>query len=292
VNTDLNNCGRCGGICGTPPHATATCASGSCAIASCSAGFSDCDGQFADGCEVPVAAGCGTCASPCSSSDRSCNGNTCVVCATNEVGFGGKCYYLDGSGGCCQNGFARVSQSILASIGPLFAGKSYKNTVSSNCCIWNADAVENYGVAMPQCNHTGAFGPNDVAAGASGCVSSTNYAPGQLTLCGTGVSNEVPFNGHCYYLDGSNSVCDPGYALASQSVLASIGAQFVGKLVKHTAFNNCCVANADGPENYGMGGADCFNFSGPWGVGPVLGGAGCTNSTQHFSQQLSLCGSP
>src|SRR5207249_4336765 len=102
----------------------------------------------------------------------------------------------------------------------------------------------------------------------------TLHNPAQLTLCGTGVSNEVASGGHCYYLDGSNSVCDAGYALASQSILASIGTQFVGKGPKHTVSDNCCIANADGPENYGMGNGDC-NSAGPYITGAVLGGASC-----------------
>ena len=220
---------------------------------------------------------------------------TASFCGTNEVAFGGKCYYLDGSGGCCQNGFVRVSQSILSSIGPLFAGKNYKNTVSSACCIWNADTNENWGIANAttpnRCNQPGPFTATDVVLGGANCNNAALFLAGELTLCGTGVSNEVPSGGKCYYLDGSNSVCDPGYALGSQGVLATIAAQFVGKTYKHTVSNNCCIANLDGPENYGMGGMDC-DSPGPWGTGPVLGGASCTNATLHNTQQLSLCKSP
>ena len=60
--------------------------------------------------------------------------------------------------------------------------------------------------------------------------------------------------------------------------LATIAAQFVGKTYKHTVSNNCCIANLDGPENYGMSGLDC-DGPGPWKTGPVLGGASCMRAS-------------
>ena len=51
--TNASNCGTCGNACGTPAHTTgpATCGGGVCTLASCSAGYYNQDGQFADGCE-------------------------------------------------------------------------------------------------------------------------------------------------------------------------------------------------------------------------------------------------
>ena len=62
LNT-LANCGACGVSCSLP-NATATCATGSCRIASCNSGWADVDGSHANGCECAVEApeAGGTCA--------------------------------------------------------------------------------------------------------------------------------------------------------------------------------------------------------------------------------------
>jgi RHS repeat-associated protein len=58
--TDDTNCGVCGLSCGSLPNASGVCQSGACAYV-CNAGFGDCDGNVANGCET--AGGCNlTCA--------------------------------------------------------------------------------------------------------------------------------------------------------------------------------------------------------------------------------------
>jgi hypothetical protein len=49
--TDARNCGACGMACAVA-NGTPACAAGRCAVASCNAGFADCDGNPANGCEV------------------------------------------------------------------------------------------------------------------------------------------------------------------------------------------------------------------------------------------------
>jgi hypothetical protein len=107
-------------------------------------------------------------------------------------------------------------------------------------------------------------------------------------------ANEVAFGNHCYYLDGSNSVCDAGFSLASQSILTTIASQFAGLTYKHTVSSNCCIANLDGPENWGMVavglGGHC-NAPGLFSPNePALNGSGCTNVNSHVPAQLTLCG--
>jgi hypothetical protein len=116
---------------------------------------------------------------------------------------------------------------------------------------------------------------------------------GQLQI-GTGCGpNDVSYGGHCYYLDGSNSVCDAGYSLASQSVLTDIAPLFAGLTYKHTVSQNCCIANLDGPENWGMFGGTGGHCSKPGLFSPnepALNGSGCTNVNAHVPGQLTLCG--
>jgi hypothetical protein len=79
VLEDLQNCGACGHSCARPAHGQVACRSAACALASCDAGFGDCDGLLANGCETPLVAdgkNCGECG---------------VVCAMGLVCKAGQC---------------------------------------------------------------------------------------------------------------------------------------------------------------------------------------------------------
>ena len=84
---ELSDCGGCGLPCRDLPHAVPTCATGQCAIASCEAGYADCDQQPGNGCETSLGtlSDCGACDAVCSKA--SCSGGICtaVSCAS---GFG------------------------------------------------------------------------------------------------------------------------------------------------------------------------------------------------------------
>jgi hypothetical protein len=64
LDTDPQNCGTCGNKC-SAPNATSTCNIGTCAIAQCSAGFVNCNGVYADGCECAGTACCGAGGTSC-----------------------------------------------------------------------------------------------------------------------------------------------------------------------------------------------------------------------------------
>jgi hypothetical protein len=112
-------------------------------------------------------------------------GKSTAACGTNDVSSGGHCYYLDGSGGACDAGYSLQRQEILTTIAPQFVGLNYKHQVSSNCCIENADGVENWGMNA-NCNRAGPFQPGNPAPGGAGCtnVNPPILTPQQLTLCG------------------------------------------------------------------------------------------------------------
>ena len=101
-----------------------------------------------------------------------------------EVADGGRCYYLDGSGGSCDPGYTLAPQSALTTISTDFIGKDYKNVVSDNCCVWHRDQdleMQDWGMSS-DCNAPGPFtaGPE---LGGAGCTDAMNMNPGQLTLC-------------------------------------------------------------------------------------------------------------
>lgn len=97
LNTDVNNCGKCGAMCMPGPNiATWDCSVGVCTIQSCNAGFDDCDGIFENGCEVDLShdvLNCGSCgpASACNDNeiciDSICQ--TLVQAVSNTSGLNG-----------------------------------------------------------------------------------------------------------------------------------------------------------------------------------------------------------
>ena len=186
ISADPSNCGSCGTVCGLNANvASVACISSSCAIAACNPGYSDCDQLYSDGCEVNTLtsnSNCGACGTVCLSGQTCSNGACVTNCGTNDVSYGGHCYYLDGSGGACDPGYSLASQEILSSIASLFAGKNYKHTVSGNCCIYNSDGVENWGM-VDHCNTPGPFDSSEPALHGANCAGVEILDGNQLTLC-------------------------------------------------------------------------------------------------------------
>ncbi len=78
LSNDINNCNVCGTICGTA-NAVAKCNTGVCAL-TCNAGFGDCDGKNANGCELQINGSdnnnCGGCGVVCGGG-KSCSAGAC-----------------------------------------------------------------------------------------------------------------------------------------------------------------------------------------------------------------------
>ena len=74
--TDPNNCGTCGHVC-VAANGNASCTAGICGVASCNAGFADCDGIAANGCETNTNVSvnnCGTCGHVCAGTQACVSG--------------------------------------------------------------------------------------------------------------------------------------------------------------------------------------------------------------------------
>ncbi|MFT3771345.1 MAG: MopE-related protein [Minicystis sp.] len=124
--TTNQNCGGCGVACAMP-NGSASCATGTCALTACNAGFYDCDGNPQNGCEaLPCGNGqhCSTnaqCASglcqnglcataSCTDGIKNgaetaadCGGGTCPTCATGKTcNTASDCQSRVCSGGVCQ----------------------------------------------------------------------------------------------------------------------------------------------------------------------------------------------
>jgi collagen triple helix repeat protein len=71
------SCGACGLACGAP-NGTPACIGGACTVASCNAGFANCDGVASNGCEMNLltsAINCGACGRTCGAGLSCVNGN-------------------------------------------------------------------------------------------------------------------------------------------------------------------------------------------------------------------------
>lgn len=88
-SSDVLNCGTCGHSCylspsgGVPTGATQVgCSKGSCTIVSCIGETADCDGIFANGCEVDLTSNpdnCGRCGNRCPTNRPNCVEGSCVA---------------------------------------------------------------------------------------------------------------------------------------------------------------------------------------------------------------------
>ena len=99
----VEHCGGCGHACTAGPHASVACESGAC-VPACEAGFEDCDGNPANGCEADTSSidHCGACGNACNSA-----ANASSVCQPSGCGYVctasfGDCD-LDAANGCETN---------------------------------------------------------------------------------------------------------------------------------------------------------------------------------------------
>lgn len=88
---NVTNCGSCGIVC-SAPNGTPGCSAGACTIVACNAGFSNCDGISANGCEVNTTNNvnnCGACGLVCNlpNANEACTSGICTI-ASCSPGFG------------------------------------------------------------------------------------------------------------------------------------------------------------------------------------------------------------
>jgi hypothetical protein len=105
---DEANCGACGAVCAPGPNAIATrCRNGACQVAECAAGWGDCNGLTADGCETPLVddGNCGRCGRTCLDGRTCVNGECAPVdpCAGMVCDDGNPCTTDTCQGGSCQH---------------------------------------------------------------------------------------------------------------------------------------------------------------------------------------------
>ncbi len=166
LSTTPADCGACGTTCGSI-NGIATCSSSTCGIV-CSAGFADCDGSLADGCEVNLAgdvANCGTCGNICGAL------NAAPFCTGGSCGFTCNAGFLDCNGlpgdGCEVN--VNADPSNCGACGSVCAPANATGACSAGTC------------SVAAC--TGAFKDcNGLVA--DGCEVDTASSPSNCGACG------------------------------------------------------------------------------------------------------------
>lgn len=161
LNTSLTNCGTCAKNCSVA-NGTPACTAGACKVAACNTGFSDCNGNATDGCEVNTAsdtANCGSCAKGCSVANATpkCVSGTCDVNACS-LGFAN----CDGSAlnGCevnLTNDPSHCGNCTTACSGSGGAPTCSAGTCSTICASGYGDC----NAAIPGCETQIAIDPNN-----------------------------------------------------------------------------------------------------------------------------------
>ncbi|MFO0604471.1 MAG: hypothetical protein U0324_14920 [Polyangiales bacterium] len=178
--TSTAHCGACGRACPARPNTAASCAAGACAYA-CLAGFADCDGNAANGCEVDLRAdegNCGACGRACAAP----SGGS-AVCAAGVCGASCAAGQTDCSGTC------RATASDVNHCGACGHACSFPNgtaTCAAGTCTLGACAT-----GFGNCDGNAANGcETDLRAGVSNCgaCGHTCAAPtGGSASCTSGV---------------------------------------------------------------------------------------------------------
>jgi hypothetical protein len=95
LSTSNNNCGLCGNVCPNRANAIGQCSNSMCGI-TCNAGYGDCNGNSADGCEINLMTStnhCGACANVCP-----IRANSVAQCSNSVCGFTCNAGYGDCNG--------------------------------------------------------------------------------------------------------------------------------------------------------------------------------------------------
>ncbi|MBI5514993.1 MAG: hypothetical protein HY909_14550 [Deltaproteobacteria bacterium] len=273
TQTNPMNCGTCGNAC-TAANGVAGCAAGACTVASCSAGFGDCDMMAANGCEASTAtsaAHCGRCGSACMAGPRST-----AMCAM------GACAVM------CEAGFADCD--MMASNGCEVDTRSNPmrcGGCGTVCSAPNAVATCAAGVCgVGACN--AGFGNCDMMA-SNGCETDLRASVMNCGACGTACRAVANGTAGCAMGTCGVGMCNAGFgdcnAMAADGCEANTNtsAAHCGRCSNACSFANAagaCAAGACalGACNAGFGNCDMMAMN------------GCEVNTRTDARNCGVCG--
>ncbi|MBK8255919.1 MAG: hypothetical protein IPK82_25040 [Polyangiaceae bacterium] len=194
TNTNVGNCGSCGNVCNLA-NATEACSAGACAVASCDAGFANCDNQAANGCEINLQNSVGNCGS--------C-GNVCNLANANEACVSGSCGIatcnapFDNCDGIVSNGCEVNTDSNVANCGA--CGSPCVTPNGTPACSTGQCLVSACNVGFANCD----------GQVANGCEINTTNNVSNCGACGN-VCNLANATEACTGGACAVSACDAGY---------------------------------------------------------------------------------
>jgi len=258
-STDTANCGGCGVLC-APANGVGSCSGGTCALASCNPGFSNCDGMLANGCEYnntgfgTDTANCGGCGVLCAPANGTgvCVGGACTIgmCSPGHVDLDG-----NPSNG-CEYACVKMAMSDLMCNG------------NDDDCDGQID--EDY--APVACGVGACATASTCKSGIENCVPLDPQleGPGGSPTCADGIDNDC--NGAKDSMDPScamgctmNADCDDGNPCTTD--VCSEG------FCTHTGIPNCGGVGGMGGAGGAMGTGGGMVGSGGMGNSGGMGGA-------------------
>lgn len=235
TQTDLMNCNTCGYVCSVS-NANPKCTGGACGLASCKTGYTDCDGDPANGCEVHTAAdvnNCGACGTVCNLQHASsvCLAGTCAIAACDP---GWDDCDSDFSDGCEQN--VSDNRSNCGGCGITCSD----NHINTSACV-DGQCSGTCQAPYIDCNGLQADGCE--------CNSSTSYCDGSVCKTQTGMA--CTSDGQC---GGTDSCCGNYCVVGKQTNVNNCGACGVACSTNNIA-RTCSGGVCNGTCNAGY--ADC-----------------------------------
>ena len=174
------HCGGCGQAC-VVANGTPTCEAGTCAVASCNAGFADCNGDPSDGCEVDLrsdVSSCGACGRGCAlpGGANACVAGACVVSACS-AGLG-DCDGVTSNG--CETSVA-TSVSHCGACGRACPGVAG----GTSACVAGACAIAACSAGLADCDGTVANGcETNLGTSATNCGACGRACPARPNTAG------------------------------------------------------------------------------------------------------------
>ncbi len=213
----LTNCGACGAACSFP-NAAASCSTGTCTLGACNAGYGNCDGNAANGCETNTntnSADCGMCGKVCGTGTICSNGSCVTTCTP-------------GTADCNMN--------------PADGCEVNTTTSSNNCGGCNMPCADTQYCANAVCAACGAGQEDCDRNGANGCEATVATDPNNCGSCGLVCNGATNATGKC--TGGACGIaCNSGFANCDGN--AGNGCECTG--------NICCSGACEPAHQNGLG---------------------------------------